>query len=259
MILQPLPFLFRAPLLRSGVVIHSVLSGAGGQLYRPRKGVKRRNRTWRARPCIPPGRRAIIRGMRKTNALLLAAGFLAAALGSARAADAPAPEPAADAPAPAGVTGLTALHRSGQTFITWKEILGRDDAEYLVYRSKDSFDGRQPAEKELAGVVRAGSAEFHWEPSGDDFGHGLARAALEDCGVGGRPLPRAHFRGQFTSFPAKNGYPVPGSARSRSDRTSNRTSDRTSWTTTARVGEGTGGNPGDHAGPGIAASPDASL
>ncbi len=85
---------------------------------------------------------------------------------------------------------MAAFHRAGQTFITWKELPGRADAEYLVYRSREPFDGREPAPAERVGLVPAGSAELRHESFGDEVGHGLARAALTDRSRGGRPLPR---------------------------------------------------------------------
>ncbi len=104
---------------------------------------------------------------------------------TAAAATAAAAEPE---PEKAGVREVAAYHQSGQTFVTWKELAGRADAEYLVYRSKRSFDARKPWPTELVATLAAGSAKLRHESFGEDVGHGLARAAFVDRSRGGRPL-----------------------------------------------------------------------
>ncbi|MHC4916997.1 MAG: alpha/beta hydrolase [Planctomycetota bacterium] len=110
---------------------------------------------------------------------------------------------AAVAAEPAGVSDLAAFHQRGQTFVTWREIPGRPDAEYRVYRSTRSFDGRAPEENELVGRLGAGSALLLHEKAGDIGGHGLERKAIVDRSRGGLPLPRG--TGLFVWTAAKEG------------------------------------------------------
>ncbi len=86
------------------------------------------------------------------------------------------------------VSQVAAYHALGQTFVTWKEVRGGTDAEYHIFRSEKSFDGRAPLSSERVGVVRGRSARLLYEQCAENYGHGLASMAILDRSRGGRPL-----------------------------------------------------------------------
>jgi hypothetical protein len=88
-----------------------------------------------------------------------------------------------------GVSQVAAYHARGQTFVTWKEMRsGGSDAEYHIFRSAKSFDGRAPLNSERVGIVRGNSAGLLYEQCAENYGHGLTSMAILDRSRGGRPL-----------------------------------------------------------------------
>lgn len=90
---------------------------------------------------------------------------------------------------PVAVTGLAAMHRSGQTFLTWNELSAEQGERYRVYRHVEPITADNLAAAVLLYEVPEGTANFYAnrynDPSGTWRARYLDRLVIVD---GGRPL-----------------------------------------------------------------------
>lgn len=87
--------------------------------------------------------------------------------------------------------GVTALHRSGQTFLTWQELAGQPSATYRIYRHTQPITGANLPAAQLLAEVPAGSGRFYANRYNVDSSGTWAPRYYDTLVVadGGAPLP----------------------------------------------------------------------
>ena len=103
--------------------------------------------------------------------------------------ESPLPSPTAEGIEGGAVEGLSAFHRSGQTFVTWNERADLDGERYRIYRSSQPISPDHLAQASLLAEVGENAARFYanFFNDGDDQWKAryLDRLAVED---GAEPL-----------------------------------------------------------------------
>lgn len=94
-------------------------------------------------------------------AALLAALVMHAGAPAAQAATLATPAAATELPSPTQPTGLSATHRSGQTFLTWTESVDANVLHYRIYRSDQPIDDTNIGSADLLYEVIRGSGNFY--------------------------------------------------------------------------------------------------